>query len=146
MDIDRSWLWVIKIGVVVTTSLNKTLSKFSECINSFFHEWFFWSIIQFDSILEQNYFQIWSQFCQSQLLLSIHGFPGYTIFGVISIIFRVSSSWADLISIDSQCGFAIRLRELKLGLCDNLEGWEAGRWLQRERTYVYLWLIHTDVW
>ena len=146
MDIDRSWLWVIKIGVVVTTSLNKTLSKFSECINSFFHEWFFWSIIQFDSILEQNYFQIWSQFCQSQLLLSIHGFPGCIIFGVISIIFRVSSSWADLISIDSQCGFAIRLRELKLGLCDNLEGWEAGRRLQRERTYVYLWLIHTDVW
>jgi len=34
-------------------------------------------------------------------------------------------------------------------LCDNLEGWDArevaGRF-KREGTYVYLWLIHVDVW
>ena len=25
-------------------------------------------------------------------------------------------------------------------------GWEVGGMFKRERTYVYLWLIHTDVW
>ena len=25
-------------------------------------------------------------------------------------------------------------------------GWEAGRRLKREATYVYLWLIHVDAW
>ena len=37
--------------------------------------------------------------------------------------------------IDSQWGFAVWLRELKRGLCNNLE--ENGR----EGTWVYLWLI-----
>ena len=30
-------------------------------------------------------------------------------------------------------------------LCDNLEGWD-GVGGGREGTYVYLWLIHADVW
>ena len=25
-------------------------------------------------------------------------------------------------------------------------GWEVGGWFQRVETYVYLWLIHVDVW
>ena len=31
-------------------------------------------------------------------------------------------------------------------LCDNLEEWEVGRRSKGEETYVYLWLIHVDVW
>ena len=32
-------------------------------------------------------------------------------------------------------------------LYDNLEGWgEVGERVKREGTYVYLWLIHADVW
>ena len=31
------------------------------------------------------------------------------------------------------------------GLCDNIEWWEVGGRFKRERTYVYLWLIHVDV-
>ena len=34
-------------------------------------------------------------------------------------------------------------------LCDRLRsgmGWEAGRRFRRKGTYVYLWLIHADVW
>ena len=34
-------------------------------------------------------------------------------------------------------------------LCDNLEGWDGvgdERGFGREGTYVYLWLIHVDVW
>ena len=34
-------------------------------------------------------------------------------------------------------------------LCDNLEAWdgvEGGREVQREATYIYLWLIHVDIW
>ena len=39
--------------------------------------------------------------------------------------------------------------ELKPGLHDNLEGWdgvEGGRGFKKEGTYVYLCLIHVDVW
>ena len=37
-----------------------------------------------------------------------------------------------------------------LVLCDNLEGWDGmggvgGRY-KREGTYIYLWLIHVDIW
>ena len=50
---------------------------------------------------------------------------------------------------DSQWEFVVWLRELKPGLCDTLEGWDGvgveGKF-KRERTYVYLWLIHADVW
>ena len=39
--------------------------------------------------------------------------------------------------------------ELKQGLCNNSEGWDGretwGRF-EREGIYVYLWLIHADVW
>ena len=34
-------------------------------------------------------------------------------------------------------------------MTDNLEGWDGvggGREVQKEGTYVYLWLIHVDVW
>ena len=32
-------------------------------------------------------------------------------------------------------------------LCDDLEGWdEAGGNFKREGVYVYLWLIHVDIW
>ena len=34
-------------------------------------------------------------------------------------------------------------------LCKNLEGWdqvEMGGNFKREGTYVYLWLIHVDIW
>ena len=32
-------------------------------------------------------------------------------------------------------------------LCDDLEGWdEAGGNFKREGIYVYLWLIHVDIW
>ena len=39
-------------------------------------------------------------------------------------------------------------------LCDDLEGWvgmEGGKWevggrRKREGTYIYLWLIHVDIW
>ena len=37
-------------------------------------------------------------------------------------------------------------RELKPGLCKNLEGWDGEGRFEREGTYVYLWLIHVDVW
>ena len=50
--------------------------------------------------------------------------------------------------IDTQWEFALRLRKLKPGLYDNLEGWEevrGGREVQREGTYVYLQLIHVDI-
>ena len=39
--------------------------------------------------------------------------------------------------IDSQWEFAVSLRELKRGLCINLEGW-SGEGDGREGTYVYL--------
>ena len=43
----------------------------------------------------------------------------------------------------------LRLRELKLGLYNNVEGWErvgSEREAQEEGMYVHLWLIHVDVW
>ena len=58
-------------------------------------------------------------------------------------------------NIDSQWEFAVWLRELKQGLCNNLEGWdgerdgmerEMGQSCRREGTWVYLWLILVDVW
>ena len=51
--------------------------------------------------------------------------------------------------IDNQWEFAVWFRELKLGLCNNLEGGmgrELGRKLKREGTHVYLWLIHVGIW
>ena len=51
--------------------------------------------------------------------------------------------------VNSQWEFAICLRELKQALCINLVGWGGegdGRKGQEEGTYVYLWLIHSEVW
>ena len=51
--------------------------------------------------------------------------------------------------IGSQWEFAVWLRELKQGLCNNLEDWDGkavGEMFRTEGTYVYLWLIHVDVW
>ena len=32
-------------------------------------------------------------------------------------------------------------------LCDNLEGWDGvGGRFKKEGLYVYLWLIHVDIW
>ena len=45
---------------------------------------------------------------------------------------------------DSQWGFAVRLRELKQGLCDRLKAGmerEMRAWSEREGTGMYLWLI-----
>ena len=50
--------------------------------------------------------------------------------------------------IDSQWEFATCLRELKQGLCINLEGWDRegdGREVQEGGEYVYLRLIHIEV-
>ena len=46
--------------------------------------------------------------------------------------------------IDSQWELAVCLRGLTPGLC-NPEGW-GGEGEGREGTYMYLWLIHVDVW
>ena len=48
--------------------------------------------------------------------------------------------------IDSQRKFSVWLRKLKQGLCINIEGWEMGGRFKREGIYVYLWLIHVEVW
>ena len=51
--------------------------------------------------------------------------------------------------IDSQLEFAVWLRDLKLGLSNNLEGQDVeggGRDVQVGVNMVNLWLIHVDVW
>ena len=51
--------------------------------------------------------------------------------------------------MDSQWEFAVWLRKLKQGLCNNLEGWDGegdGREVQEGGDIcIYLWLIHVDV-
>ena len=57
-------------------------------------------------------------------------------------------TYITICKIDSQREFAVCPRELKPGLCTNLEGWDAkemGGRFKREGTYVYLWLIHVEV-
>ena len=57
-------------------------------------------------------------------------------------------TYITLCKIDSQWEFAVCLRELKQGLCINLEGYDGegdGGRFKREGTYVYLWLIHVQV-
>ena len=59
------------------------------------------------------------------------------------ILFHLKYMSTDICKLDSQWEFAVWLRELKPGLCDNLEGWdEVGGRFKRED----LWLIHVDVW
>ena len=50
--------------------------------------------------------------------------------------------------IDSQWEFAVCLRKLKQGLCDNLEGQDGegeGREVHERGTWVYRWLILVDI-
>ena len=57
-------------------------------------------------------------------------------------------TYITICKIDSQREFAVCLRELKQGLCINLEGWdgeEMGGRFKREGMYVSLWLIHVEV-
>ena len=48
--------------------------------------------------------------------------------------------------IDTKREFLVWHREINPVLCDILEGWEMAGRLRKEGTYVYLWLIHVDVW
>ena len=66
-------------------------------------------------------------------------------------IYRNSNveTYITICKIDSQQEFALWLGKLKQGLHINQEGWdgeEMGRRLKREGIYVYLWLIHVEVW
>ena len=57
-------------------------------------------------------------------------------------------TYISICKIDSQWEFSVWLRKLKQGLCINLEGWdgEGDGWkFNRERIYIYLWLIHIEV-
>ena len=57
-------------------------------------------------------------------------------------------TYITICEIDKQGVFAICLKELKQGLCINLEGWdgeEDGGRFNREGTYIHLRLIHVDV-
>ena len=58
-------------------------------------------------------------------------------------------TYITMCKIDSQWEFAVWLRKLKQGIYINLEGWsgrEMGGRFKREGIYVYLWLIHVEVW
>ena len=57
-------------------------------------------------------------------------------------------TYITICNIDNQWEYAVWLRKLKQGLRIHLEGWDGerdGREVQREGTYVYLWLIHIEV-
>ena len=57
-------------------------------------------------------------------------------------------TYITICKIDSQGEFAVWLRKLKEGLCINLAGLGGEgdrRRFKKERTYVYLWLIHVEV-
>jgi len=56
-------------------------------------------------------------------------------------------TYITICKIDSQWEFTVWLRKHKL--CINLEGWvgrQMGGRFKREGIYVYLWLIHVEVW
>ena len=57
-------------------------------------------------------------------------------------------TYITICKIDSQGEFAVWLRKFKQGICINRGG--IGRELRgrfkREGIYVYLWLIHVEVW
>ena len=50
------------------------------------------------------------------------------------------ATYITICKIESQWEFAVWFRELRLGLCDNIERWD------EEEAWVYLWLILVDVW
>ena len=54
--------------------------------------------------------------------------------------------YTTICKIDRQWELAIWLRELKVGLCNHLEGWDMDRSIKREGIYVHLGLIHVNVW
>ena len=59
-------------------------------------------------------------------------------------------TYITICNIDNQWEYAVWLRKPKQGLRIHLEGWERdgerdGKEVQREGTYVYLWLIHIEV-
>ena len=56
-------------------------------------------------------------------------------------------TYITICKIDSQWEFAIWPKNLKQGLCINLEGsdGEMGGRFKRQGIYVYLWLIHVEV-
>ena len=57
-------------------------------------------------------------------------------------------TYITICKIDNQQEFAVCLRNLKQGLCINLEEWdgrEMGGRFKREGMYVYLWLINVEV-
>ena len=57
-------------------------------------------------------------------------------------------TYITICKIDSQWEFAVWLRKLRQGLCNNQEEWDGegdeGRF-KREGIYVYLWPIHVEV-
>ena len=58
-------------------------------------------------------------------------------------------TYITICEIDSLWEFAVWLKKLRQGLCINLEGWDGeadAREVQKEGIYVYLWLIHVEVW
>ena len=67
----------------------------------------------------------------------------------VGLMERVAWKHTNICKIDSQWVFVVWRKELKPGLCDNWRagmGWWVGGRLKREGIYVYLWLIHIDVW
>ena len=50
-----------------------------------------------------------------------------------------TETYITICKIDSQREFALCIRELKQGLCINLEGWDGGRWEggSKGRGYMY---------
>ena len=52
------------------------------------------------------------------------------------------------IKVNLQWQFAVRFRVHNHGLCEARGGigWEVGERFKKEGTYLYLWLIHVDVW
>ena len=57
-------------------------------------------------------------------------------------------TYMTICKIDSQREFAVWLRKLRQGLCNNQEEWDGERdegRFKREGIYVYLWPIHVEV-
>ena len=60
-----------------------------------------------------------------------------------------TETYITICKIDSQQEFVVWLRKLKQGLCINLERWDGEgdkKEVQRDGTYLYLWLIRRRQW